>query len=159
MYLIFQQSSWKSTDSFLPFGLLQWLYLQGDDTALRCSACLCVVVSDNRHKRLSVTFFYFSAETETELDVEVSFSEQALSYWDNNQRLKVTSSLNSPDDKLPVSHKLIEGDCKVSRGMCMLSVWECLYKMENFIKWMHPTALKVQINWSYSHIVFLAFCC
>lgn len=42
-----------------------------------------------------------TAETETELNVEVAFSEQALSYWDNNQRLKVTSILNSPDDKLP----------------------------------------------------------
>ncbi|KAM4529613.1 rho GTPase-activating protein 18 isoform 4-T4 [Fundulus diaphanus] len=42
-----------------------------------------------------------TAETETELDVEVAFSEQALSYRDNNQRLKVTGSLNSPDDKLP----------------------------------------------------------
>ncbi|XP_038149221.1 rho GTPase-activating protein 18 [Cyprinodon tularosa] len=44
-----------------------------------------------------------TAETETELDVEVAFSEQALSYRVNheNQRLKVTSSLNSPDDKLP----------------------------------------------------------
>uniref|UniRef100_A0A3B5LD38 Rho-GAP domain-containing protein n=1 Tax=Xiphophorus couchianus TaxID=32473 RepID=A0A3B5LD38_9TELE len=44
---------------------------------------------------------YFSAETETELNVEVAFSEQALSYRDNNQRLKVNSSLNSSDDKLP----------------------------------------------------------
>ncbi|KAM4712873.1 LOW QUALITY PROTEIN: rho GTPase-activating protein 18 [Anableps anableps] len=42
-----------------------------------------------------------TAENETELNVEVAFSEQALSYRDNNQRLKVTSSLNSPDDKLP----------------------------------------------------------
>ncbi|XP_036003464.1 rho GTPase-activating protein 18 isoform X1 [Fundulus heteroclitus] len=42
-----------------------------------------------------------TAETETELDVEVAFSEQALSYRDNNQRLKVSNSLNSPDDKLP----------------------------------------------------------
>ncbi|MED6271213.1 hypothetical protein CHARACLAT_017911, partial [Characodon lateralis] len=42
-----------------------------------------------------------TAETETELNVEVAFSEQALSYRDNNQRLKVTSSLNSTDDKLP----------------------------------------------------------
>ncbi|KAM4522401.1 rho GTPase-activating protein 18 isoform 2-T2 [Odontesthes bonariensis] len=41
------------------------------------------------------------AETETELDVEVAFSEQALSYWDNHQRLKVTSSSNTSDDKLP----------------------------------------------------------
>uniref|UniRef100_A0A3B3TYC3 Rho GTPase activating protein 18 n=1 Tax=Poecilia latipinna TaxID=48699 RepID=A0A3B3TYC3_9TELE len=45
---------------------------------------------------------YFSAETEMELNVEVAFSEQALSYRDNNQRLKVNnSSLNSSDDKLP----------------------------------------------------------
>ncbi|XP_039981242.1 rho GTPase-activating protein 18 isoform X2 [Xiphias gladius] len=42
-----------------------------------------------------------SAETETELNVEVAFSEQALTYKDNNQRLKVTTSPNSADDKLP----------------------------------------------------------
>ncbi|XP_042246916.1 rho GTPase-activating protein 18 [Thunnus thynnus] len=42
-----------------------------------------------------------SAETETVMNVEVAFSEQALSYRDNNQRLKVTTSMNSPDDKLP----------------------------------------------------------
>ncbi|XP_028295134.1 rho GTPase-activating protein 18 isoform X2 [Gouania willdenowi] len=42
-----------------------------------------------------------SAETETELNVEVAFSEQALSYRDNHQRIKVTATLNSPDDKLP----------------------------------------------------------
>ncbi|XP_059213217.1 rho GTPase-activating protein 18 [Centropristis striata] len=42
-----------------------------------------------------------SAETETELNVEVAFSEQALSYRDNHQRLKVNTSPNSPDDKLP----------------------------------------------------------
>ncbi|XP_043961782.1 rho GTPase-activating protein 18 isoform X5 [Gambusia affinis] len=42
-----------------------------------------------------------TAETETELNVEVAFSEQALSYRDDNQRLKVNSSLNSSDDKLP----------------------------------------------------------
>lgn len=42
-----------------------------------------------------------SAETETELNVEVSFSEQALTYRDNHQRLKVTANPNSPDDKLP----------------------------------------------------------
>ncbi|XP_041814332.1 rho GTPase-activating protein 18 isoform X3 [Chelmon rostratus] len=42
-----------------------------------------------------------AAETETELNVEVAFSEQALSYRDNHQRLKVTTSPNSPDDKLP----------------------------------------------------------
>ncbi|KAM9354132.1 rho GTPase-activating protein 18 [Pholidichthys leucotaenia] len=41
------------------------------------------------------------AEIETELDVAVAFSEQALTYWDNHQRLKVKNSLNSPDDKLP----------------------------------------------------------
>uniref|UniRef100_A0A667Z8E9 Rho GTPase activating protein 18 n=1 Tax=Myripristis murdjan TaxID=586833 RepID=A0A667Z8E9_9TELE len=44
-------------------------------------------------------------ETKTELNVEVSFSEQALSYRDRHQKLKVTSSANtphSPDDKLPV---------------------------------------------------------
>ncbi|XP_069014570.1 rho GTPase-activating protein 18 isoform X1 [Embiotoca jacksoni] len=41
------------------------------------------------------------AEMETELNVEVAFSEQALSYRDNHQSLKVTASLNSPDDKLP----------------------------------------------------------
>lgn len=44
-----------------------------------------------------------STETETELNVEVAFSEQALTYRDVLQRLKVTSA-NSPDDKLPVSH-------------------------------------------------------
>ncbi|XP_023285907.1 rho GTPase-activating protein 18 isoform X2 [Seriola lalandi dorsalis] len=42
-----------------------------------------------------------SAETETELNVEVAFSEQALSYRDNHQRLKVTTGPSSPDDKLP----------------------------------------------------------
>ncbi|XP_041832209.1 rho GTPase-activating protein 18 [Melanotaenia boesemani] len=42
-----------------------------------------------------------TGEMDTELNVEVAFSEQALSYWDNHQRLKVTTSLNSPDDKLP----------------------------------------------------------
>lgn len=42
-----------------------------------------------------------SAETETELNVEVAFSEQALTYRDNNQRSKVNASPNSPDDKLP----------------------------------------------------------
>ncbi|XP_063352646.1 rho GTPase-activating protein 18 isoform X1 [Pelmatolapia mariae] len=42
-----------------------------------------------------------STETETELNVDVAFSEQALSYRDNNQSFKVTRSLNSPDDKLP----------------------------------------------------------
>ncbi|CAN9507740.1 unnamed protein product [Ophioblennius macclurei] len=41
------------------------------------------------------------AETETELNVEVSFSEQALSYRDHHPSLKVTSSSNSSDDKLP----------------------------------------------------------
>ncbi|MEQ2204390.1 hypothetical protein XENOCAPTIV_012575 [Xenoophorus captivus] len=48
-----------------------------------------------------------TAETETELNVEVAFSEQALSYRDSNQRLKVTSSLNSTDDKLP-NFKLLQ---------------------------------------------------
>lgn len=47
--------------------------------------------------------FRLETETETELNVEVAFSEQALSYRDNHQRLKVTPSSNSPDDKLPVS--------------------------------------------------------
>ncbi|XP_029983854.1 rho GTPase-activating protein 18 isoform X1 [Sphaeramia orbicularis] len=42
-----------------------------------------------------------SAETETELNVEVSFSEQALSYRENHQRLKATISNSSSDDKLP----------------------------------------------------------
>ncbi|XP_030261355.1 rho GTPase-activating protein 18 isoform X2 [Sparus aurata] len=42
-----------------------------------------------------------SAETETELNVEVAFSEQALNYRDNNQRLKVNTGPSSPDDKLP----------------------------------------------------------
>lgn len=42
-----------------------------------------------------------SAETETELNVEVAFSEQALNYRDNHQRLKGTKCPNSPDDKLP----------------------------------------------------------
>uniref|UniRef100_A0A1A8LQK8 Rho GTPase activating protein 18 n=2 Tax=Nothobranchius pienaari TaxID=704102 RepID=A0A1A8LQK8_9TELE len=51
--------------------------------------------SENRPKDTS------TAETETELNVEVAFSEQALSYWDNHQRLKVTTSLNASDDKLP----------------------------------------------------------
>ncbi|XP_068565016.1 rho GTPase-activating protein 18 isoform X3 [Cebidichthys violaceus] len=42
-----------------------------------------------------------AAEAETELNVEVAFSEQALTYRDNHQMLKVTTSPNSPDDKLP----------------------------------------------------------
>lgn len=42
-----------------------------------------------------------SAETETELNVEVAFSEQALSYRDNHQRLKLNTGPCSPDDKLP----------------------------------------------------------
>lgn len=33
----------------------------------------------------------------------MAFSEQALSYRDNHQSFKVTRSLNSADDKLPVS--------------------------------------------------------
>lgn len=44
-----------------------------------------------------------STETETELNLEVAFSEQALTYRENHQRLRVTTSPNSPDDKLPVS--------------------------------------------------------
>lgn len=43
------------------------------------------------------------AEAETELNVEVAFSEQALTYRDNHQRLRVTARPESPDDKLPVS--------------------------------------------------------
>uniref|UniRef100_A0A671Y4S6 Rho GTPase activating protein 18 n=1 Tax=Sparus aurata TaxID=8175 RepID=A0A671Y4S6_SPAAU len=35
------------------------------------------------------------------LNVEVAFSEQALNYRDNNQRLKVNTGPSSPDDKLP----------------------------------------------------------
>ncbi|KAG7240314.1 hypothetical protein INR49_027125 [Caranx melampygus] len=50
--------------------------------------------SENGQKDVS------SVETETELNVEVAFSEQALSYRDN-QRLKVTTTPSSPDDKLP----------------------------------------------------------
>ncbi|XP_041661947.1 rho GTPase-activating protein 18 isoform X2 [Cheilinus undulatus] len=42
-----------------------------------------------------------STEIETELDVEVAFSEQALSYRDNHQRLKLNTGPSSPDDKLP----------------------------------------------------------
>ncbi|XP_034018098.1 rho GTPase-activating protein 18 [Thalassophryne amazonica] len=42
-----------------------------------------------------------SAETETELNVEVAFSEQAVNYRDNHQRLKAATCTNSPDDKLP----------------------------------------------------------
>uniref|UniRef100_UPI0037E8C93D rho GTPase-activating protein 18 n=1 Tax=Semicossyphus pulcher TaxID=241346 RepID=UPI0037E8C93D len=42
-----------------------------------------------------------SSETETELNVEVAFSEQALTYRDNNQRLRVNTGPSSPDDKLP----------------------------------------------------------
>ncbi|XP_071335015.1 rho GTPase-activating protein 18 isoform X2 [Trachinotus anak] len=38
---------------------------------------------------------------ETELNIEVAFSEQALTYRDNHQRLKVTAGPSSPDDKLP----------------------------------------------------------
>ncbi|XP_069371660.1 rho GTPase-activating protein 18 isoform X3 [Paralichthys olivaceus] len=51
--------------------------------------------SENGQKEVTL------AETETELNVEVAFSEQALTYRDINQRLKVTTSPNSPDDKLP----------------------------------------------------------
>uniref|UniRef100_A0A8C6K9A1 Rho GTPase activating protein 18 n=1 Tax=Nothobranchius furzeri TaxID=105023 RepID=A0A8C6K9A1_NOTFU len=43
----------------------------------------------------------FRPPEKTELNAEVAFSEQALSYWDNHQRLKVTTSLNASDDKLP----------------------------------------------------------
>uniref|UniRef100_A0A3B4YS98 Rho GTPase activating protein 18 n=1 Tax=Seriola lalandi dorsalis TaxID=1841481 RepID=A0A3B4YS98_SERLL len=54
---------------------------------------------------LCFIFIFFcvcvSTETETELNVEVAFSEQALSYRDNHQRLKVTTGPSSPDDKLP----------------------------------------------------------
>ncbi|RVE56192.1 hypothetical protein OJAV_G00233570 [Oryzias javanicus] len=42
-----------------------------------------------------------AAETETELNVEVAFSEQALSYWDNQHKVKASTNLNGPDDKLP----------------------------------------------------------
>uniref|UniRef100_A0A1A7X1P4 Rho GTPase activating protein 18 n=1 Tax=Iconisemion striatum TaxID=60296 RepID=A0A1A7X1P4_9TELE len=51
--------------------------------------------SENRPRDAS------TSETETELNVEVAFSEQALSYWDNCHRSKVTTSLNASDDKLP----------------------------------------------------------
>uniref|UniRef100_A0A8C4DV35 Rho GTPase activating protein 18 n=1 Tax=Dicentrarchus labrax TaxID=13489 RepID=A0A8C4DV35_DICLA len=54
--------------------------------------------------RLYLLFLFcphVSTETETELNVEVAFSEQALTYRDNHQRLKVITSSNSPDDKLP----------------------------------------------------------
>lgn len=71
-----------------------------------------VVVAHNHHKHVPTNLFvlyllfilWIFTETETELNVEVAFSEQALSYRDNHQKLKVTNSLNSPDDKLPVSH-------------------------------------------------------
>lgn len=53
---------------------------------------------------MSFFFMCVSTETETELNVDVAFSEQALTYRDNHQRLKVTTSPNSPDDKLPVSY-------------------------------------------------------
>uniref|UniRef100_A0A7N6F9S9 Rho-GAP domain-containing protein n=1 Tax=Anabas testudineus TaxID=64144 RepID=A0A7N6F9S9_ANATE len=43
--------------------------------------------------------FVCITETETELNVEVAFSEQALTYRDDHQKL--TASPNSPDDKLP----------------------------------------------------------
>lgn len=56
-----------------------------------------------------VFFIFVSTETETELNVEVAFSEQALNYRDNNQRLKVNTGPSSPDDKLPVSHKTSGG--------------------------------------------------
>ncbi|KAM7395615.1 hypothetical protein PAMA_007062 [Pampus argenteus] len=55
--------------------------------------------SENGQK--DVTSSSSSSETETVMNVEVAFSEQALSYRDNHQRLKVTASMNSPDDKLP----------------------------------------------------------
>lgn len=55
-------------------------------------------------------------ETETELNVEVAFSEQALSYRD--QRLKVTNNLNSPDDKLPVSHLHQRDSSELSITVC-----------------------------------------
>ncbi|KAM8827247.1 rho GTPase-activating protein 18 isoform 2-T2 [Synchiropus picturatus] len=41
------------------------------------------------------------SEPETVMNMEVAFSEQALSYRDNYQRLMVTACPNSPDDKLP----------------------------------------------------------
>ncbi|XP_061785223.1 rho GTPase-activating protein 18 isoform X5 [Nerophis lumbriciformis] len=42
-----------------------------------------------------------SAEPETVMNVDVAFSEQALSYRDNQHRLTTKTSPNSPDDKLP----------------------------------------------------------
>ncbi|XP_008311043.1 rho GTPase-activating protein 18 isoform X2 [Cynoglossus semilaevis] len=52
-------------------------------------------VSENGQKEVT------SAEVETELNVEVAFSEQALTYRDNHQLLKVNTCSNSADDKLP----------------------------------------------------------
>ncbi|MEQ2273720.1 hypothetical protein XENORESO_007977 [Xenotaenia resolanae] len=84
-----------------------------------------------------------TAETETELNVEVAFSEQALSYRDNNQRLKVTSSLNSTDDKLPVRHKLFtQLLLGIQRCLNMLST--CQRFSELFFPW---TALRPQLNY------------
>ncbi|XP_061901096.1 rho GTPase-activating protein 18 isoform X2 [Entelurus aequoreus] len=42
-----------------------------------------------------------SAEPETVMNVDVAFSEQALSYRDNQHLLTTKTSPNSPDDKLP----------------------------------------------------------
>ncbi|XP_053193472.1 rho GTPase-activating protein 18 [Scomber japonicus] len=42
-----------------------------------------------------------SSEKETVMNVEVAFSEQALSYRDNHQKSRVTSTMNTADDKLP----------------------------------------------------------
>uniref|UniRef100_A0A8C3AN64 Rho GTPase activating protein 18 n=1 Tax=Cyclopterus lumpus TaxID=8103 RepID=A0A8C3AN64_CYCLU len=54
-----------------------------------------------QHQRVSESTVNYIYKAETELNVEVAFSEQALTYRDNHQRLKVTASSNSPDDKLP----------------------------------------------------------
>lgn len=63
----------------------------------------CVSVNNCTSVRNLTRFFHCDVtEAETVMNVDVAFSEQALSYRDNHQRLKVTAGPSSPDDKLPV---------------------------------------------------------
>lgn len=68
---------------------------------------LCIQLSCTCANMTCYVFYFFfslSTEVETELNVEVAFSEQALTYRDNHQLLKVNTCSNSADDKLPVRH-------------------------------------------------------
>uniref|UniRef100_A0A673BEB8 Rho-GAP domain-containing protein n=1 Tax=Sphaeramia orbicularis TaxID=375764 RepID=A0A673BEB8_9TELE len=74
---------------------------QKDVTSAGIGVCFNCINSTALLLVWSNLYFLFFAETETELNVEVSFSEQALSYRENHQRLKATISNSSSDDKLP----------------------------------------------------------